>query len=89
MPSSASVFITLSTSPIVSGIERRGRLVEQHQRRLHGERAGDRDALLLSAGERGGMTFGLVREADLVEQRVGPRFGRGRVELQHRDRARW
>ena len=33
------------------GIERRGRLVEEHQLRPHGEGAGDRDALLLAAGE--------------------------------------
>ena len=33
------------------GIERRRRLVEQHQPRLHGQRAGDRDALLLAAGQ--------------------------------------
>ena len=33
------------------GVERRGRLVEQHQLRLHRQRAGDRDALLLAARE--------------------------------------
>ena len=33
------------------GVERRGRLVEEHQLRLHRQRAGDRDALLLAAGE--------------------------------------
>jgi len=32
-------------------IERRGRLVEQHQLRLHRQRPGDRDTLLLAAGE--------------------------------------
>ena len=32
-------------------IERRGRLVEQHDPRPHGERAGDADALLLAAGK--------------------------------------
>ena len=31
-------------------VERRGRLVEQHDLRLHGERAGDGDPLLLTAG---------------------------------------
>ena len=35
------------------GVERAGRLVEQHRRRLHRERAGDRHALLLAAGELG------------------------------------
>ena len=33
------------------GVERDGRLVEQHDLRLHAQRAGDRDALLLAAGE--------------------------------------
>ena len=33
------------------GVERRGRLVEQHDLRVHAERARDRDALLLAAGE--------------------------------------
>ena len=33
------------------GIERGRRLVEQDHVRLHGQRAGDGDALLLSAGE--------------------------------------
>ena len=33
------------------GIERAGRLVEQHRGRLHGERACDRHALLLAAGK--------------------------------------
>ena len=33
------------------GIERGGRLVVEHQRGLHGERAGDGDALLLPAGQ--------------------------------------
>ena len=32
-------------------IKRRGRLVEQHDLRLHAQRAGDGDALLLAAGE--------------------------------------
>ena len=35
------------------GVERRGRLVEQHDLRLHGQRAGDRHALLLTAGQLG------------------------------------
>lgn len=36
---------------IISGVERGSRLVEQHRLRVHGERPGDRDALLLPAGE--------------------------------------
>jgi hypothetical protein len=33
------------------GIERAGGLVEEHQRWPHGQRAGDRDSLLLTARE--------------------------------------
>ena len=33
------------------GVERRGRLVEQHRDRVHRQRARDRDALLLAAGQ--------------------------------------
>ena len=50
------------------GVERRGRLVEQHQLRLHGERAGDRDTLLLAARERDGIRVELVAEPDPLEQ---------------------
>ena len=32
------------------GVERAGRLVKQHDVRIHGKRAGDGDALLLAAG---------------------------------------
>ena len=44
-------------------IERRGRLVEQHHGRLERERARDRDALLLAAGELGRIGVGLRRQA--------------------------
>ena len=54
------------------GIERRGRLVEQHQRRLHRERAGDRDPLLLAARQRRRMLPGLVGQPDLRQQRPRP-----------------
>ena len=53
MPSLARSTMTSSTSLIISGIERRGRLVEQHGDRVHRQRAGDGDALLLAAGELG------------------------------------
>ena len=46
------------------GVERRGRLVEQQDLRLQDQRAGDRDALALAAGE-------LVREAE-AEGRAEP-----------------
>ena len=41
----------LRTSPTSSGIERRGHLVEEHHLRVHRESPGDRDPLLLAAGE--------------------------------------
>ncbi len=53
------------------GVERARRLVEQHQRRVHGERARDRDALLLAAGELAGIRVALVGEADACEQALG------------------
>ena len=42
--------ITASTPPMVSGVERAGRLVEQHDARLERQCARDGDALLLAAG---------------------------------------
>src|SRR5262245_20373839 len=53
------------------GIERGRHLVEQDDGRLHGERACDRHALLLAAGEPRGVLAGLVDEADFLE--IGPR----------------
>jgi hypothetical protein len=38
-------------------VERRGWLVEQHQLRLHGQRPGDGNALLLAAGELAGILW--------------------------------
>ena len=52
------------------GIERRGRLVEQHHLRPHGERARDRRALLLASGEMGGIVAPFVGDADFREQRA-------------------
>ncbi len=49
------------------GIERRRDLVAQEGDRLHGERPGDGDALLLAARELVRVGVELVREADLVE----------------------
>src|SRR5436190_9939815 len=55
-------------------IERARHLVEQHQVRLHRERAHDRDALLLSAGQGVGIAARLVREPEALEQsRRAPR----------------
>ena len=52
------------------GIERRGRLVEQDRLGLHRQRARDRDALLLAAGELRRIGIGLVGEADPRQQRA-------------------
>ena len=64
-------------------IERRRRLIEQQHHRLHRERARDRDALLLSTGERVGRRFGECREADALEQGARPRVGSRRREPEH------
>ena len=49
-------------------VERAERLVEQHQRRADRERAGERDALLLAAGELVRVAVGVPVEADHLEQ---------------------
>ena len=59
------------------GVERRGRLVEQHGDRIHGQRPGDGDALLLAAGEIARMLLGVIDEADAVEQFAGARTAAG------------
>ena len=59
------------------GVERAGRLVEQHHLGVHRQRAGDRHALLLTAGQLGRVLVGLVGDADPLEQRH--RLGAGLV----------
>ena len=54
-------------------VERRGRLVEEHELGVHRERPGDGDALLLAAGELGRVGRRLVAEAHLLEQLERPR----------------
>ena len=49
-------------------IQRGGRLVEKHDLRLHGQGAGDGHALLLAAGEIGGILVRLVGNAHALEQ---------------------
>jgi len=51
-----------------AGVERRQRLVQQEDVRLRSERAGERDPLLLPAGERLRVPVAHPREADEVEQ---------------------
>ena len=72
--------MTWSTSPISSGSSARGRLVEQEHLRLHAQRACDRDALLLAAGEPRRVLVALLDQADLLEVvlgRAGPPPSRG------------
>ena len=79
-PSSARSRITLQHLAHEFGIERGGRLVEQHHLRLHAERARDGRALLLAAGQEGRIVVALVVEADLVEQPLG---ALDRLRLRH------
>ena len=51
------------------GVERRQRLVEQQRVRLEHQRAAERDALLLAAGELRRQALGESAEADLIEHR--------------------
>src|SRR5229473_837113 len=57
------------------GIERTGRFIEQHQHRLHGERARDRHPLLLPARKLRGIGIGFRREANAPQKlhRLPPR----------------
>src|SRR6266478_1854408 len=79
MLSRASLSRTRTTSPISSGIERRGDLVEQHQARFHGKRAGNRDALLLAAGELLRISRDLVLEVDHPQDFAGELARRGKL----------
>ena len=56
-------------------VERRRDLVEQHHVRLHHQRAGDRDPLLLAARELVRMLSRLLLEPDLGEQLVRTLLG--------------
>ena len=53
------------------GVERGGRLVEEHDLGRHGECAHDGDTLLLAAGEHRGILVRLVGKADALKQRHG------------------
>src|SRR3989449_4577754 len=61
-------------------VERGGRLVEQHDLRLHGERAGDGHALLLTAREVGGIGVRFLAQPDPLEQRARRLLGLGARE---------
>src|SRR5690606_26289270 len=53
------------------GIERGGRLVEQHDARIDAKGAGDSGALLLPAGKLGGIGIGLFTDTDLGQHGQG------------------
>ena len=55
-------------------VERRRRLVEEHDFRFHRQRAGDGDALLLAAREIGRIGVGFVGNADPLQEFAGDLF---------------
>ena len=57
-------------------VERRERLVEQEDLRLGDERAGERDALLLAAGELGRKPLGVARHVDEASMSIAWRAAR-------------
>src|SRR5262249_42958918 len=57
------------------GIQRGGGLVHEKKRRIHGEGAGDRDALRLAARKLARARAGPADDAEVVEQRRGPLAG--------------
>ena len=71
-----SRFFSSRTSSRMSAIEIGSmpgeRLVEQHDRRVGGERAGDLAAAPLAARQRHGGEFAQMRQAELAEQLLEP-----------------
>ena len=65
------------------GVERRGRLVEEHELGVHRQRPGDGDALLLAAGELRREGVVLVGQPDLLEVVPGDPLGLGLASLEH------
>ena len=59
------------------GVQGGGGLVEQHDLRIHGQSADDRDPLLLAAGEHIGELVGLVGKANALQQGHGLLLGCG------------
>ncbi len=68
------------------GVERRGRLVEQHDVGLHRQRPGDRDALLLAARQRRRVLPRLVGEPDLAQQLGSAGLRRAARHAEHGER---
>ena len=74
MPSLASSRMTCEHLRDELRVERARHLVEQHEARLHRERAHDRDALLLTARQAVRVLLALVREPEAAEELVGARL---------------
>ena len=68
------------------GVQRRGRFVEQHQLRVHGQGAGDGNPLLLPARELRGILSMLAGQPDAIEQPGGAVPGPGGRRALHPDR---
>jgi hypothetical protein len=75
--------MTRRTSPISSGSSAEVGSSNSITLGLHRERAGDRHALLLAAGEPLGIFVQLVAEADLLQHRAAARGGLGTCHPQH------
>jgi hypothetical protein len=70
---------SLSERSAAGGIQRGGGLVHEKKRRIHGEGAGDGDALRLAARKLARERARPADDAEVVEQRHGPLAGlRGR-----------
>ena len=50
------------------GVERGGRLVEEHDLRIHGERTGNRDTLLLTSGQLGRVVVRAISKPHSIEK---------------------
>ena len=68
-------------------VECRGRLVEEHHLRVEAQRAGDRDALLLSARKLGGIVGGPAEQTDALQCAGGELLGLRPAHLASRNAA--
>ncbi len=81
MPSRAKSFMTFKTSLIISGSSAEVGSSKSMMSRLHGQGPGDGHALLLAAGEFGGVFVGLLVDAHPFEQGHGDFLGLGPGDL--------
>ena len=59
----------------IGAVEVSGGLIRQQHRRLHHERARERDALLFAAGKLRGIVIAAFRQSDAIEKILGPLDG--------------